>query len=71
MQKSQWRVGDLNSCALSYVPLRDLGGRYLVALTRRLGMLVGPFGEFVGCQMIRFVASSNIMSVLRKVVKFS
>jgi len=37
---------------------------------RFLGMLVGLFGEFVGGQMIRFVASSNIMSVLRMVVKF-
>jgi hypothetical protein len=61
---------DLNSYALSHVPFRDLGGRYLVALMRFLGMLVGLFGEFVGGQMIRFVASSNIMSVLRMVVKF-
>jgi len=61
---------DLNSCALSHVPLRDLGGWYLVALMRLLGMLLGLFGQFVGGQMIRFVMSSNIMSVLRKVVNF-
>lgn len=70
MQKPRRRVVDLNSCALSHLPLRDLGGRYLVALMRLLGMLVGLFGEFVGGQMIRFVVSSNIMSVLRKVVNF-
>ena len=62
---------DLNSYALSHVPLRDLGGRYLVALMRFLGMLVGLFGEFVGGQMIRFVMTSSIMNVLRKIVKFS
>jgi len=61
---------DLNSHALGHVPLRDLGGRHLVALMRFLGMLVGLFGEFVGGQMTRFVVSSNIVSVLRKVVKF-
>ena len=60
----------LNSHALSHVPLRDLGGRYLVALMPFLGMLVGLFGEFVGGQMIRFVVSSNIMGVLCEVVKF-
>jgi hypothetical protein len=70
LQKPRWRVVDLNSYALSHVPLCDLGGRHLVALMRFLGMLVGLFGEFVGGQMIRFVVSSNIMSVLRKVVKF-
>jgi hypothetical protein len=62
---------DLSSHVLSPVPLRGLGGRYLVAFMRLLGMLVGLFGEFVGGQMIRFVVSANIMSVLRKVVKFS
>ena len=36
-----------------------------------LGMLVGLFGEFVGGQMIRFVVTGSIMSVLRKIVKFS
>jgi hypothetical protein len=36
-----------------------------------LGMLVGLFGEFVGAPMIRFVVTSSIMSVLRKIVKFS
>jgi hypothetical protein len=61
---------ELNSHALSLVPLRDLGGRYLAALMRFLGMLVGLFSEFVGRQMIRFVWGSSIMSVLRKVVKF-
>ena len=57
-------------CALSHVPLRDLGGRYLAALMRFLRMLVGLSGEFVGGQMIRFVVSGNIMSVLCEVVKF-
>jgi len=33
-------------------------------------MFVGLFGEFVGGQMIRFVASSSFMGVLCKVVKF-
>ena len=61
---------DLNSYALNRVPLRNLGGWRRIALMRLLGMLVGLFGEFVGGQMIRFVMSSNIMSVLRKVVKF-
>ena len=36
-----------------------------------LGMLVGLFGEFVWGQMIRFVVTSSIMNVLRKIVKFS
>jgi hypothetical protein len=36
-----------------------------------LGMLVGLFSEFVGRQMIRFVVTGSIMSVLRKIVKFS
>jgi len=64
-------VVKLNSCALSIVSLRDPGGQYLVALMCFLGMLVGLFGEFVGGQMIRFVVTSSIMSVLRKIVKFS
>jgi hypothetical protein len=34
-------------------------------------MLVCLSGEFVGGQMIRFVVTSSIMSVLRKIVKFS
>jgi hypothetical protein len=41
-----------------------------VALVRFPGMFVGLFGEFVGGQMIRFVASSSFMGVLCKVVKF-
>jgi hypothetical protein len=59
-----------NSNALSLVPLRDLVSQYFAALMRFLGMLVGLFGEFVAGQMISFVVSSRIMSVLRKVVKF-
>ena len=61
---------DLNSYALSRVPLRNLCGWRRIALMRFLGMFVGLFGEFVGGQMIRFVVSSNIMSVFRKVVDF-
>jgi hypothetical protein len=59
--------------ALRLVPLRDdLCRQYLVALMRFLGMLVSLFGELIGGQMIRFVVSgSSIMSVFRKVVKFS
>jgi hypothetical protein len=59
------------SAALSLVSLCDPGGQYLVALVFLLGMLIGLFGEFVGSQMIRFVVTSSIMSVLRKIVKFS
>jgi hypothetical protein len=56
--------------ALSLVPLHDLVGQSLVVLMRFLGMFVGLFGEFVGGQMIRFVVTGSIMSVLRKIVKF-
>jgi xanthosine utilization system XapX-like protein len=61
----------LNSYALSLVSLRDPDGPHLVALMCFLGMLFGLFGEFVGSQMIRFVGTSSIMNVFRKIVNFS
>ena len=61
----------MQSCRLGLVSLSDISVQYLVAFMCFVGMLVGLFGEFVGSQMIRFVVTSSIMSVLRKIVELS